>query len=138
MPPTSGSKHKLAARLHERDATMTLVPSLDALMRRHDPRVQKMFGGTAYLVNNNLVIGTHGEGLIVRVGPEAVEAALDNPHARQMEMGGRVMKGWILVDADGATAQDLPGWVALAMAFNATLPPDAAKARKAPKAKATP
>ena len=83
-----------------------------------------MFGGTCFMVNGNLVIGTHKDGLIVRIGPEAMEQA-QALGAAPMFMGGRTMKGWVSVDAPG----DLAPWIDLAMAFNRTLPPEAAKRR---------
>lgn len=73
---------------------MTLLDQLDTLMRPLAPRVPKMFGGTAFLVNENLVIGTHRDGLIVRIGRPAMGKALQDPFASQMQMGGRVMAGW--------------------------------------------
>lgn len=113
---------------------MTLLDRLTRLMAPHSPRVQRMFGGTAFLVNDNLVIGTHKDGLIVRIGPAAMAAALDDPFASAMEMGGRSMAGWVMVSADGAEdAASLAAWVDRAMAFNATLPPAAAKSRGAKK-----
>lgn len=113
---------------------MTLLDRLEALLQPHAPRVQKMFGGTGFLVNENLVVGTLKDGgLLVRVGPDAVPAALDDPFATQMEMGGRVMKGWILVSPDGiADAESLRAWVARALDFNRTLPPAASKAKRKP------
>lgn len=84
-----------------------------------------MFGGTAFMLNGNLAIGTRQKtGLIVRVGPEAT-AAVIALGARQMVMGARELKGWAFVDA----ATDLAPWVDLAPAFNRTLPPEAAKKR---------
>ena len=111
---------------------MTLLDQLAALMQPYAPRVQRMFGGTCFLVNENLVIGTHkGDGLIVRTGPEAAAAALEDPFASQMEMGGRAMKGWLFVSPDGCADPDsLRAWVQLAMAFNRTLPHAAAKSRR--------
>lgn len=111
---------------------MSLLERLDALMRPHAPRVQRMFGGTAFLVNENLVIGTHRDGLIVRVGPAAMQAALDDPCASPMEMGGRVMAGWVLVSADGCEGPALADWVARGMDFNRSLPHAAARARRKP------
>ncbi len=102
-----------------------LLDDLSALMLPHGAVPQRMFGGTAFMLNGNLAIGTHQKtGLIVRVGPEAAPQAIVMG-ARQMEMGGRVMKGWVLVDAPAA----LGPWVDLAVGFNQTLPPDAAKKR---------
>lgn len=101
-----------------------LLDDLSALMLPHGARVQKMFGGTCFMLNGNLAIGTHKGGLIVRVGPDAMTeaAALGG---RPMEMGGRLMKGWVLVD----TVPALMPWVTLALAFNVNLPPEAAKQR---------
>lgn len=114
---------------------MPLLDRLAALMAPHAPRVQKMFGGTAFLVNENLVIGTLRDGLIVRVGPEGMAAALAEPHATQMEMGGRAMAGWILVAAPGAaTDAQLQAWVARGLDHNRSLPPKVAGR----KTKATP
>ena len=107
---------------------MTLLDQLAALMQPHAPRVQKMFGGTAFLVNENLVIGTHKHGLIVRVGPAAMAEALEDPFAEQMTMRDRSMAGWILVSADGcADFQNLCSWTDRALAFNRTLPPKLSK-----------
>lgn len=107
---------------------VTVLDHLTALMHPHAPRVQKMFGGTAFLINDNLVIGTHKDGLIVRIGPEAMPKALEEPFASQMEMGGRMMAGWILVSADGcADTASLRTWIELALAFNRTLPQHASQ-----------
>jgi hypothetical protein len=76
---------------------MTLLDRLTALREPHGARVQKMFGGTAFLVQENLAIGTHRDGVIVRVGPAAMPAAAAARGARPMVMGGRSMSGWILV-----------------------------------------
>lgn len=107
---------------------MSLEDRLAQAMAPHHPRVQRMFGGTCFLVNDYLVIGTMKQGLIVRLGAEAVPAALEDcPHAEQARMGGRVMIGWITVTADGCDGAGLHDWVARAMAFNRSLPPSAAK-----------
>ena len=109
----------------------TLLDTLTRLMHPHAPRVQKMFGGTAFLVNENLVIGTHKDGLIIRVGAEATAAALEDPFASQMEMGARTMAGWVLVSADGcADVPSIQTWVDRGLAFNRTLPTAAAKSKR--------
>ncbi len=113
---------------------MTLLDRLTAMMQPHRPRVQKMFGGTAFLVNENLVIGTHKDGLILRVGAEGMAAALESPFASQMVMGGRSMVGWVIISADGcADDVSLQGWVRLGLAHNAGLPPGAARAGRKPR-----
>jgi hypothetical protein len=95
---------------------------------------QKMFGGTCFLVSDNMLVGTSKRGLLVRVGKEAHAAALHRPHARAMEMRGREMEGYIVVDpAVTASDKDLNGWLSLALAFVGTLPPKPAKSEGARK-----
>lgn len=100
-----------------------LLDALTAMMLPHGARPQRMFGGTAFMLNGNLTIGIHQKtGLIVRVGVDATAQALAMG-ATQMVMGQRVMNGWVLVDRPA----DLTPWIALALAFNRTLPAGAAK-----------
>jgi len=95
---------------------------------------QKMFGGTCFLVNGNMLVGTSKRGLLVRVGKAAHEAAVARPHARPMEMGGRSMEGYVHVAPEGtATKAELGGWVDLALAFVGTLPPKSKPAKVAKK-----
>ena len=102
-----------------------LLEELTTLMLPHGAEAKRMFGGTAFMLNGNLAIGTRRKtGLIVRVGADAVPEALARG-ATQMVMGARVMKGWVLVDQPAEIAP----WVELAVTFNRTLPPEAAKRR---------
>jgi len=84
-----------------------------------------MFGGLAFLVNGNMAVGLSGGGeLMVRVGPDASDAALARPHTRLFDMTGRPMKGWILVAPDGVrTQRQLAVWVSRGVEFARTLPP---------------
>jgi TfoX/Sxy family transcriptional regulator of competence genes len=84
-----------------------------------------MFGGLAFLLHGNMAVGiTSGGELMVRVGAEATDEALGRPHARQFDMTGRPMKGWILVASEGVkTKRELGAWVARGVNFAGTLPP---------------
>jgi hypothetical protein len=84
-----------------------------------------MFGGLAFLVNGNMAVGLSGGGeLMVRVGPDASDAALARPHTRPFDMTGRPMKGWILVALEGVrTKRQLAAWVSRGVEFARTLPP---------------
>ncbi|KUM27084.1 hypothetical protein AU467_17905 [Mesorhizobium loti] len=95
---------------------------------------QKMFGGTCFMINGNMLIGTSKRGLLVRVGKDAHAAAAARPHASPMEMGGRSMEGYVHVAPEGtATDADLRGWLDRALAFVATLPPKIKPAKVAKK-----
>ncbi|MER9444135.1 TfoX/Sxy family protein [Mesorhizobium sp. M0045] len=102
-------------------------PMVDRLRAALGPRQvteQKMFGGTCFMLNGNMLIGTSKRGLLVRVGKEGHAAAAARPYARPMEMGGRSMEGYVHVAPEGtATEADLRGWLDLALAFVETLPP---------------
>jgi TfoX/Sxy family transcriptional regulator of competence genes len=85
---------------------------------------KRMFGGLAFLTHGNMTVGVIGDDLIVRVGPEATAAALTRPGAREFDMTGRPMKGWILVEPAGTkTTRQLTPWVGRGVRFALTLPP---------------
>ena len=113
---------------------MTLDDRLKTLLEPLGAVPKRMFSGTGFMLNGNLLLGTHKGGLIVRVGPDAQAAAVKRQGAKAMEMGGRQMNGWVVVDALGAnTETQLRRWIDMAPAFNKTLPPDAAKKKSAKK-----
>ena len=73
---------------------------------------KKMFGGIAFMLNGNMATGVIGENLIVRVGTEHYQSALQQPHARPFDFSGRPMKGWVMVTPEGYEADmDLKIWV---------------------------
>jgi hypothetical protein len=84
---------------------------------------KKMFGGTCYLLHGNMVCGVYKDRLIVRLGEEAGEAALDEPHTRPFDITGRPMKGWLMVSPQGYAGDGLDAWLERARVFVATLPP---------------
>jgi TfoX/Sxy family transcriptional regulator of competence genes len=85
---------------------------------------KKMFGGVGYLIQGNMACGVNKQDLIIRVGPEAYEEALKQPHVRVFDMTGRPMKGWINVSAEGYQNQkDLKAWIQKGVDFAKTLPP---------------
>ena len=86
---------------------------------------KKMFGGLAFMVDGNMSCGVMGDGgLMLRVGPALYAETLARPHARPMDFTGRRMTGFVLVDADGLTEDDmLREWIALSLRFVQSLPP---------------
>ncbi|RUT99162.1 hypothetical protein EOD23_25615 [Mesorhizobium sp. USDA-HM6] len=115
--------------------TSAVDPMVDRLRAALGSRAfteQKMFGGTCFMINGNMLIGTSKRGLLVRVGKAAHAAAAARLHARPMEMGGRSMEGYVHVAPEGtATEADLRGWLDRALAFVETLPPKAKPAKVA-------
>ncbi|MFI0139470.1 TfoX/Sxy family protein [Streptomyces luteogriseus] len=91
-----------------------------------DPEVgeKRMFGGVAFLYRGNMAVGVTGDDLMVRVGPEAADAALARPGTRVFDMTGRPMRGWVVVDGTAIAEDDTLGaWLDEGRAFAATLPP---------------
>ncbi|MEU6283361.1 TfoX/Sxy family protein [Streptomyces sp. NPDC047028] len=90
-----------------------------------DPGVteRKMFGGIAFLCHGNMAVGVTGDDLLVRVGPDATDAALGRPGVRLFDMTGRPMRGWVVV-AGESVAEDvrLDAWIDEGRAFAASLP----------------
>ncbi len=84
---------------------------------------KKMFGGIAFMVKGNMCCGVVKDTLMARVGPDAYESALAQPHAREMDFTGKSMKGMIYVDPEGLKSEEeLKTWVERALEFVLTLP----------------
>ena len=83
---------------------------------------RRMFGGLAFLVNGNMVVGVVGKELMVRVGPDGYDAALRAPHARPMDFTKRPMRGFVFVGTAGFEEdEDLRRWVQRGVTFAASL-----------------
>jgi TfoX/Sxy family transcriptional regulator of competence genes len=96
----------------------TILASHDGLTER------KMFGGIAFMLNGHMCCGVTKSDLMVRVGPDAYEDSLAQPHARPMDFTGRPMKGMIYVGAAGyGDDANLRAWVDRGVAFASSLPP---------------
>ena len=93
------------------------------LAGQHDVTERKMFGGLAFLIAGNLPCGVVGGELMLRLGEDGADAALDEPHARPMDFTGRPMKSMVYVAAAGIADQPaLESWVRRGVAFARTLP----------------
>ena len=95
-----------------------------ALQVRSGVVERRMFGGLCFMVDGNMCCGVMDDRLMVRVGPDAYDDALDQPYTGLVNFTGRPMKGSVLVAPEGlATDADLAAWLARGLAFVATLPP---------------
>lgn len=85
---------------------------------------QRMFGGLAFLINGNMSVSASGRGgLLLRVDPLETDALLGKPYAQPFEMRGRVMHGWLRVEAEGLqTKRQLERWVARGVSYARSLP----------------
>lgn len=105
---------KLTQRMREQLAILGYLANLEE---------KKMFGGVAFLMRGNMACGVHGGYIIVRVGPENYEAALQQPFTRPFDMTGRPMAGWITVSAQGCEQDsDMLAWIKKGIDFASSLP----------------
>ncbi len=99
-----------------------MVDMLARLHARLDPlgaKPVKMFGGTCFTLNGNMLAGTSKRGLLVRVGKDFNTDAA--PPSTMMEMGGKPMAGYRYVDESAGDA-DFEFWMGAALTFNKSLP----------------
>jgi TfoX/Sxy family transcriptional regulator of competence genes len=102
---------KLAQRVRQ------VLIGMDTLTER------KMFGGVGFMLHGNMACGVQKDSLVVRVGPERYQQALQHPHARPFDMTGRPMRGWVFVGASGVRSdEDLSEWVQRGVDFALSLP----------------
>lgn len=104
--------HRLAARVR------------GAFGNRKGVVEKRMFGGLAFLVGGHMTCGIMGEELMVRVGPEAYESALGEPHVRVMDFTGKPLRGMVYVSSEGiASDPDLAAWVERGFRYTSNLQP---------------
>ena len=89
-----------------------------------DVQERRMFGGIAFMVSGHMACGIVGDDLVVRLGKEATESALTEPHVRPMDFTGKPSSTMVFVGRDGAaTARAVATWVRRAVEHVRTLPP---------------
>ena len=85
----------------------------------------KMFGGLCWTVNTHMAVGTGEDDLMVHVGKDGIDQALDRG-ARRATMGERTMGGVVLVStADLPDSDTLNAWVGPAVERARAKPPKA-------------
>lgn len=80
---------------------------------------KKMFGGLCFMVNDKMCLGVEQERIMVRIDPAVYEEALEKDGCTPMDFTGKVMKGYVFVEAAVLnTNKRLDYWVQLALDFN--------------------
>ncbi|KAA3629275.1 MAG: RNA methyltransferase [Proteobacteria bacterium] len=114
------------------EAAEQLAQRIRPLLQAHPGFDEKrMFGGLCFLLNGNMCCGVTKEArLMVRVGGDAYDDALRQPHATEMDFTGRPLKGMVFVDAPGfAHDNQLAEWIDRGIAFCGQLPEKSAAAK---------
>jgi len=101
-----------------------LAKRIDRLLAE-SPGVSRknMFGGICYLLKGNMFSGIYRESLILRLGEKGAAEALKSGHVRPMDITGRPMKGWVMVDPEGFRSEnELDEWLNEAAGYADGLP----------------
>jgi hypothetical protein len=92
---------------------------------------QRMMGALCFMVDGHMCCCTKDNTLMVRVGADAHDRMMQEPHVRPFEMRGRCLPGFVRVAAAGyATDAALQKWIGRGLDFIATLPPKKPARRK--------
>ncbi|MCJ7772655.1 MAG: TfoX/Sxy family protein [Desulfobacterales bacterium] len=83
---------------------------------------EKMFGGTCYILNGNMMCGVYKEYLILRLGKDQADKALPQKYVKEFDITGKPMKGWVMVQASGFKGAKLVDWLEKAKKIVAALP----------------
>jgi hypothetical protein len=103
----------------------------NALAPYHPIEEKKMFGGLAFMLRGHMCVGVIGDELMVRVGLAGYEAALSEPHAREMDFTGKPLRGFVYVGHAGIqTADGLAAWIHRGTKFVLSIPLKSSTRRK--------
>lgn len=93
-------------------------------LKRYPAAVEKkMFGGLAFMLQGVMCCGVIGDELMIRVGVEEYDNALNQPYTRVMDFTGKPLTGFVYIAPTGfSQPSDLKRWVSLAARFALSLP----------------
>ena len=75
------------------------------------------------MINGNMCVGPWKGSLVVRLDKANHEQTQSEPHVKPMDITGKVMKGWALVEPAGIESDDdLKMWISRAVEFARSLP----------------
>jgi len=85
----------------------SLADRLQSLPKTRKGFSQKeMFGGVGFLLNGNMCVGVYKEFLILRLGKEEADRALNQKHVKPFDITGRAMSGWMMVEKEEIDSED--------------------------------
>lgn len=88
-----------------------------------DMQETRMMGGIVYMCHGNMCVGVYKNFLIIRVGVDAFEELSHQyDELRAMDITGRPMKGWGMIDSDACDEETFSELIDAAEHFVRTLP----------------
>lgn len=84
---------------------------------------KKMMGGLTFMVDEKMCVGIMKDELMCRINPDVYAAALQRKGCHEMALGGKVLKGFVLVGPEGIQKEaDFSYWMRQALAYNKMVP----------------
>jgi TfoX/Sxy family transcriptional regulator of competence genes len=91
----------------------------DSLVNQPNVSEKKMMGGLTFMVNNKMCVGIFRNELMCRIDPAVQDNVLLKEGCRIMDMKGRIMNGYLLVDSSAIESQkEFDEWIHLCLDFN--------------------
>lgn len=86
----------------------------------HLPKVEEkeMMGGLAFMVNNKMCVGIFRGELMCRVDKSRHDEYVERPGCTAMSLGGKTMRGWVLVDETATAGKGMKMWIEEAIEYN--------------------
>lgn len=98
---------KLASRIRERLAGLKVVEE------------KKMMGGLTFMVNDKMCVGVFKDEMMCRVDPDTEQTLLKKKGCRNMELAGRKMHGYLLVEQSALKKEEaFDYWINCCLDFN--------------------
>jgi TfoX/Sxy family transcriptional regulator of competence genes len=108
---------------------MTYIEEIEVRIKKivtgwKNTAAKKMFGGVCHLLIGNMFCGAYKDYLILRLGEDNAENALQSSFVRPFDITGRPMKGWVMVETEGFKSDDeLRNWLNQDLLFRQRLTP---------------
>jgi TfoX/Sxy family transcriptional regulator of competence genes len=91
----------------------------EELVDKRKVEEKQMMGGLAFMVNDKMCVGVWKDEMMCRIDPEVREEALSKTGCRVMDITGKPMKGFVLVDETGMRSKkQFDYWIGLCLEFN--------------------
>jgi TfoX/Sxy family transcriptional regulator of competence genes len=91
----------------------------EELVDKRKVEEKQMMGGLTFMVNNKMCVGVWKDEMMCRIDPDVREEALSRTGCRVMDITGKAMKGFVLVDETGMRSKkEFDYWIGLSLEFN--------------------
>jgi TfoX/Sxy family transcriptional regulator of competence genes len=86
----------------------------------HVPKVKEkeMMGGLAFMVNDKMCVGIFRGELMCRLDKSRHDEYVERNGCQAMSLGGKVMRGWVLIEESATAGKGMKTWIDEALDHN--------------------